>query len=57
MEKKTTFLQLQFWTGDDESPVFYLAIIEIVDDIPVSALIVKYPKAPIHFYRYPNVLN
>ena len=57
MINNTKFLQLTFWMGDDESPVFYLVIVEIHDDIPVFALIVKCPKAPIHFYRYPNVLN
>ena len=57
MEKKTKFLQLTFWLGDDESPVFYLVIVEIHGDNPVSALIIKCPKSPIHFYRYPNVLN
>jgi hypothetical protein len=57
--EKTTFLQIPFWTGDEESPQHFLIIIPIQDGIPKNgqALIVKFPRAPWQFLRYPHALN
>ena len=57
MEKKTTFLQMTFWIGDDEFATYYLIIIEIVNDVPRNTIIAKFPKAPWQFLRYPHGLN
>jgi hypothetical protein len=57
MNKKPTFLQTTFWTGDDENFQSYLVIFEIKDGIPASPMIAKIPKTPIHSSRYPYILN
>jgi len=57
MEKKTTFLQIRFWTGDEESPVHYLLIIELQDGVPKNTMVAKFPRAPWQFLRYPHGLN
>lgn len=57
MEKKTTFLQMTFWTGDEEFPSYYLIIVEIVNDVPRNTIITKFPKAPWQFTRYPYGSN
>jgi hypothetical protein len=57
MEKKTTFLQMRFFTGDPESPVYFLLIIEIQNGVPTNTFIAKFPKAPWQLLRYPYGLN
>lgn len=57
MDKKTTFLQIRFWTGDEEAPEHYLLIIEICDGIPKNTIITKIPKAPWQLTRYPHGSN
>ncbi len=58
MEKQSKFLQLNFYTGDDENIEYYLIIIEIKSGVPsMPVLIAKYPDAPIRFFMYPYVLN
>jgi hypothetical protein len=57
MEKKTKFLQVQFWIGDEECPEHYLTIIEILDGVPTNTFFVKIPRAPWELTRYPYGLN
>jgi hypothetical protein len=57
MDKKTTFLQMRFFTGDPESPVYFLLIIEIQNGVPTNTFIAKFPKAPWQLLRYPYGLN
>lgn len=57
MNKKTTFLQMTFWVGDDETAKYYFIIVEIVDDIPRRAFFSDYPKSAWQFTRYPYGSN
>jgi hypothetical protein len=57
MEKKTAFLQMTFWVGDDETAKYYLIIVEIVDDIPRRAFLSNFPTSAWQFTRYPYGSN
>jgi hypothetical protein len=56
MEKRTRFIQLEFYT-DPDSPSDYITIVEVVDDVPKASYTVKVPVPFTFFPRFPFIKN
>jgi hypothetical protein len=56
MKKKTKFIQEHFCV-DYETPDRYLLLVEVEDDIPVAAYVVKVPEPYLRCTLYPYVVN
>ena len=56
MERKTRFIQLEFYT-DYETSSDYLVLVEVVDDEPSASFTVRVPTPCTHFPRFPFIKN
>lgn len=56
MERKTRFIQLEFYT-DYDTPGDYLAIVEVVADVPREVYTVRIPTPFTKFPRFPHIKN
>lgn len=56
MEKRTKFIQLEFFTDPDSSSD-YITIVELVDDVPIASYTVKVPAPFTFFPRFPFIRN
>ncbi len=57
MEKdKPRFIQLEFYTEYD-IPSDYVVIVEVLNDVPINAFIVKVPERYTFFPRFPFIKN
>lgn len=56
MKKKTKFIQEHFCV-DYETPDRYLLLVEVEDDKPIAAYVVKVPEPFLRCYLYPYIVN
>ena len=56
MEKRTRFIQLEFYT-DPDSPSDYITIVEVVDDVPKASYTVRAPLPYTLLPHYPFIKN
>lgn len=56
MQNKTRFIQLEFYVEYDK-PSDYIIIVEVFNDVPIAAYVVKVPVQFSQFPRFPFIKN